>query len=83
MLPSKAINKVVPKDDAKLVIEFWDGSIKEVDMAPLISEGGVFEQLKNPEIFKKVQIVAGGIIWNEDLDISQEYLYEHGENVVV
>lgn len=81
MLPIGAIKEVKADNDYFLVVKFYDGKTKRFDMKPLIKEDGPFKKLSNPALFEKYVIDGGGITWDEDLDIAQEYLYEHGIEV--
>ncbi len=48
-----------------------DGAMRALDMKPLIKNGGVYEILKNPEIFrKKLTVIGYTVAW--DLDGSQD-----------
>ena len=43
----------------------------------------MFAPLKNPSFFKDFRIEAGGygLVWNEDIDISEYELWENGVNL--
>ena len=40
----------------------------------------IFVDLQNPVFFRLVRVDqgGGGIVWNDDLDISEAYCWEHG-----
>lgn len=66
----------------EIKIWFRDGSIKIVNLEERIksSTGKVFEPLKDPEYFSKVEFneELGSICWPNEADFSPEYLYENG-----
>jgi len=80
----KVIHKVCDvqaKDDLILCVKFETGEVKLYDLKPLLTEIQVFELLKNDEkLFKNVHVASGGygIIWNEDLDLSCDELWQNG-----
>lgn len=47
-----------------------DGTVRKIDMLPLIQSGGVFEQLKNPDFFRNALTVLNDTVaW----DLSGNY----------
>jgi hypothetical protein len=60
-----------------LDLTFKDGTRKRVDLLPLL-EGPVFERLRDPKYFAKVQVdpVGGTVAWPNGADIAPETLYE-------
>jgi len=70
--------KVKPEDDYVLLVDFIDGSQKRFDMKPLIERGGVFEKLRDKELFNKARIGRDTLIWDDVLDIAPESLYDKG-----
>lgn len=59
---------------------FNDGTRKTVNVYPLL-DVPVFEPLKDPEFFARVQLdpVAGTVVWPNDADLAPEALHElHG-----
>lgn len=77
------IKDVSALPDYKLSVQFAEGVTKIYDVTPLINKYNMFEPLKAPEIFTSVIVDTGGygIIWNDDIDISCDELYENGEKV--
>jgi hypothetical protein len=68
--------------DRTLVIEFDNQEVKEYDISPLFSRP-MFAPLKNPGFFKSFSLEPGGygIVWNEDVDISEYELWTNGVSV--
>lgn len=68
----------------RLSIQFAEGVTKIYDVKPLFAKWTSFKALENaPELFSGVEVDVGGygIIWNDDLDLSCDELYENGETV--
>ena len=78
------IKYVYPVPDCRLVIQFSEGVSKEYDVNPLFKRLPVFEALRDDEVlFNSVKVDLGGcgIVWNEELDLSCDELWEHGVQV--
>jgi hypothetical protein len=60
-----------------LKLAFNDGTRKTVNVYPLLS-GPIFEPLKDPEFFSRVQLdtVAGTVVWPNDADLAPEALHD-------
>jgi hypothetical protein len=57
-------------------LTFANGKVHDVDLAPYIDSGPVFERVYNdPEFFRAVYIVGGTIKWPNNADIAPETLY--------
>ena len=77
----KAI-KLVLKERTSLELTFQDGEVKAYDMAVLFSKYPQLEALKNRKLFLSGKLMGSyGIIWNDDLDIEAETIYEDGVTV--
>ncbi len=78
------IKTVTPLQNYQLSVQFSEGVTKIYDVKPLISKWPQFKTLEEtPEIFYVVKVDTGGygIVWNDDLDLSCDELYAHGEQV--
>lgn len=76
------IKDIVPLPDYKLRVQFSEGSTRIYSVAPLFETIPVFKALKEtPGAFADVYVDVGGhgIVWNDDLDLSCEELWENGE----
>jgi hypothetical protein len=67
--------EVLPVDHLHLSVKFRDGLTGEVR----IKENhltGVFEALKNPDIFSKVNCDHGFVEWPGEIDLAPDAMYE-------
>ena len=79
------IENVTPLDDFRLRVQFLDGETKIYDVRPLFDEIPVFRTLRDyPALFSDIYVGKGGygIIWNDEIDLSCDELWERGETVV-
>ena len=70
--------------DFKLCVQFSEGVTKIYDVKPLFERLSNFSFLKdNTDIFYSVSVDMGGygIVWNDELDLSCDELWEHGTSV--
>lgn len=78
------IKNVFPLPDYKLSVQFAQGVTKIYDVAPLFEKLPAFAALKNdPNEFSCVSVDVGGygVVWNDDLDLSCDELWENGKKV--
>lgn len=73
--PVWVVKKVKPREDYTLLLGFEDGSQKVYNARPLL-ENPIYEPLKNPGFFMKAKAECGTVVWNDDVDIAPEHLYE-------
>ena len=65
-----------------LEVTFQDGIVKRYDMRALFPKYPQLKQLENRELFLSGRLMgAYGIVWNDDLDIETETIYDDGETV--
>ena len=63
-------------------VTFQDGVVKRYDMSALFSKYPQLKALQDRSLFLSAKMVgAYGIVWNDDLDIETETIYEDGETV--
>ena len=78
------VKSVAPFSDFKLSVQFSEGVTKLYDVKPLFERISAFRYLKdNPSEFDCVSVDVGGygIVWNDDLDLSCDELWENGDVV--
>ena len=77
----KAINLEF-KEGTTLEVTFQNGDVKRYDMSTLFNKYPQLRALEDRDLFLSGKLVGMlGIIWNDDLDISVESIYECGELV--
>jgi hypothetical protein len=62
-------------------VRFEDGVAADVDLSYLLEYGGVFEPLRDINVFRRLRAdtEAGTIVWPNDADIAPETLYAHAQ----
>lgn len=78
------VKSAAPLSDFKLSVQFSEGVTKLYDVKPLFERISAFRYLKdNPSEFDCVSVDVGGygIVWNDDLDLSCDELWENGDVV--
>ncbi len=78
------VKNVSPLPDYRLSVQFSEGVTKLYDLKLLFTKLPVFTELQNdPDLFFSVTVDVGGygIIWGDELDLSCDELWEHGEQV--
>lgn len=78
------IKSISALPEFKLSVQFSEGVTKIYDMNPLFVTMPIFAELKNnPTEFSGVYVDVGGygIVWNDDLDLSCDELWENGTTV--
>ena len=75
------ITSLATLPDYVLLVGFSSGELKQFDLKSLMNKYPPFAALKNVNgLYEQAKIDAGGygIVWNDDLDISAEGIYEKG-----
>lgn len=77
------IKNVFPLPEFKLSVQFTEGVTKIYDVQPLFEKIQNFKSLKNNYEFGNVYVDVGGygIVWNDELDLSCDELWENGVQV--
>jgi hypothetical protein len=67
----------------KLSVQFANGATKLYDVKPLVARIPAFEALEDEALFGSVEVDQGGyrVIWNDDVDLSCDELWENGVEV--
>ena len=70
------------KEGTTLEMTFQDGLVKQYDMAILFEKYPQLKALENRELFISGKLMGMyGVVWNDDLDIEAETIYEDGITV--
>lgn len=74
------IKNVSPLPEYKLSVQFAEGVTKIYDVKPLFQKIPAFKLLENGNDFGGVCVDVGGygIIWNDELDLSCDELWDNG-----
>ena len=78
------IKNVYALPDYRVSVQFSEGVTKIYDLKPLLEKMPMFAALKeNDAAFFSVSVDVGGygIVWNDDLDLSCDELWENGVQV--
>ena len=77
------IQQVQYLHDYILLLTFEDGRVKQVNLAGHL-DGDIFAPLRNQAYFKTVQVNTDldTIVWDNGADISPDFLYEIGEEII-
>ena len=69
--------------DFRLSVQFAEGVTKIYNVEPLFSKWESFRDLEDSELFSSVEVDVGGygIIWNDELDLSCDELFENGNTI--
>lgn len=69
------ITNVKVLDDYQLELTFDNNVIKTKDMKPYLDKG-IFKKIKKKDVFESVKISFGTIVWEDEIDLCADYLYE-------
>lgn len=78
------INAVTAVRPYTLIIQFAEGTSKAYDVQLLFDRWPVFRVFQSDfELFSRVRVDVGGhgVIWNDDLDLSCNELFERGKTI--
>ena len=76
MTDCASVKSVIPRSDYSLLLTFKNGEQRVYDARPLL-EKEINEKLKNIGFFMQAKVMYGTVIWNDDIDIDPEHLYEY------
>lgn len=80
--PAWVVKEVLPKEDYTLLITFADGAKNVYNARPLLGKA-IYSSLKNLDFFLCAKAECGTVVWNDDVDIAPEHLYECSEPLVI
>lgn len=78
------VKNVFVLPDYKLNVQFAEGVTKMYDVKPLFDKIPIFKSFKEqPEKFSDVSVDVGGygIVWNDEVDLSCDELWENGTKI--
>ncbi|MGN0560552.1 MAG: DUF2442 domain-containing protein, partial [Candidatus Fimenecus sp.] len=77
------IKNVSPLPEYKLSVQFAEGVTKIYDVKPLFDRLPAFRSLESNNDFGGVYVDVGGygIIWNDEVDLSCDELWDNGTTV--
>ena len=74
--------KLILKENTLFDLFFIDGSVKRYDILSLANKFPQLNALKDRTLFLKGHLMGfSGVVWNDELDISAETVYEDGIDV--
>lgn len=77
------IKDAIALQDMNVSVQFANGTTKIYDVARLMDKIDAFIPLQDKTLFNDVRVDVGGygIVWNDDLDLSCDELWENGVEV--
>jgi hypothetical protein len=69
------VTDVEPQADYKLKLTFSNGEVRLFDVKPYLATG-IFQELRDPEMFNSVRPVLGSVQWKNEADLCPDTLYE-------
>ena len=73
--PVWIVDAVKAQDDYTLLLTFTGGEKRLYNARPLL-EKAIYSPLKNIDFFLGAKAECGTVVWNDDVDIAPEHLYE-------
>lgn len=78
--PAWVVKAVTAREDYTLLITFASGE-KRIYNARSLLEQSIYSPLKNLEFFMSAKADGDTVVWNDDIDIAPEHLYERSQPV--
>ena len=74
--------KLILKELTTFDLFFDDGKVKRYDILSLADKFPQLNELKDRKLFLKGHLIGwSGVVWNDELDISSQTVYEEGKDV--
>lgn len=74
--------KLVLKEGTTFDLYFLDGVVKRYNILSLAKKFPQLTALKDRKLFEQGKLLGwGGVIWNDELDVSSETVYKYGKDV--
>lgn len=81
MIFHKAV-KLIFKEGTILEVTFDTGEVKSYDISALFEKHPQMKALEDRDLFVSGKLIGNlGIVWNDELDIEAETVYENGTTV--
>jgi hypothetical protein len=66
------------RPDYRLTVEFVDGTVGDANLEPMIfaESAGVFEALRDPQLFAQAFVDYGAVTWPNGLDLAPDAMYD-------
>ncbi|MGD9888165.1 MAG: DUF2442 domain-containing protein [Halothiobacillaceae bacterium] len=71
---------VRPQADFKLVLEYQNGEHRLFDVRPLLTIKP-WTRIASPDIFNRVRVDYGTVVWPGEIDIAPETLYDDSTRI--
>lgn len=79
--PVWVVKEVKPQDDFTMIITFASGEKPVYDAHELLKKN-IYNKLNNIAFFLQAKVDCGTVVWNDDIDIAPEHIYENSELVI-
>ncbi len=74
--------KLILKEETLFDLYFSNGVVKRYDIISLVDKFPQLNELKDRKLFLQGKLLGwSGVVWNDELDVSVETVYEEGEDV--
>ncbi len=73
--PKWIVREVEPRGDYTLLLTFANGEKKVYNAHPLLSKP-IYSQLNSLPFFLGAKVECGTVVWNDEIDIAPEHLFE-------
>ena len=81
-IKTKEAIKLVLKEGTTFDLYFLDGVVKRYNILSLVKKFPALNALKDRKLFEQGKLLGwGGVVWNDELDVSSETVYEDGKDV--
>lgn len=78
------VNSITPMPDYILCVQFSEGVTKKYDLKQLFGKYPMFDPLReDSDLYLNVEVDVGGygVIWNDDIDIACDELFNNGTTI--
>lgn len=73
------VQSVEPREPWRVRVVFTDGEEREIDLAPYLATGPIFEPVRTDRtMFAAARVEGGTIVWPNGADIDPDVLYYGG-----